>query len=125
MPTCRNCGADIDSSYRFCPMCATPQTDEAARRLELYVEKQATAGAADSTTLGRRVSYAVGFVSVVAGIATLTDVGGVFFVLAGLLVLPPVRTAVERRLDQQFGTVPAFGAAVALIALGSVLIALL
>lgn len=119
MPSCRNCGADLGDAYRFCPMCATPQTEEASRRLEAYVsgraERLANGGAGG---IAGRLRYAVGYVCVVAGLATLPSVAGVFFFLAGLLALPPVQTAVESRLGRRLGRRPAVAAA-GLVAAGA------
>lgn len=124
MAECRHCGAELQSPYRFCPMCATPQTDEARTRFRAYIQQQANefgaGGVADS--LEHRVRYAAGYVAVVAGLATLLDVAGLFFLLAGLAVLPPVQAIVEEQLDQPIGSKPTAGAAGALVLLGALVL---
>ena len=123
MPSCQNCGADLGESYRFCPMCATPQTDEARRRLNEFIDQRAQQRSGSDATgedaLRRRIRYAVGYVAVVAGLATLTSGPGVFFLLAGLFVLPPVQRVIESRLDRPLGTRPTAAAAAALVAAGA------
>lgn len=107
-------------------MCMTPQTDEAKKRLTEYVEQQASkgggggGGATDS--LQRRVRYAVGYVAIVAGLATLLQIAGVFFVLAGVAVLPPVQKVLEAQIDQPVGLKPTVGAAGALSVLGALVL---
>lgn len=123
MPSCQNCGADLGEPYRFCPMCATPQTDEARRRLNEFIDQRAQqqsgSGAAGEDDLGRRIRYAAGYVAVVAGLATLTSGPGVFFLLAGLFVLPPVQRVIESRLGRPLGTRPTAAGAAALVAAGA------
>ncbi len=122
MPSCRNCGTEVGQSYNFCPTCATPQTDEANRRLETYINeraKQRTGGGAGADDLRRRLQYAVGYVAIVAGLATLFTGAGLFFLLAGLVVLPPVRGAVESRLGRPLPERPTAAAAGALFVVGA------
>jgi hypothetical protein len=118
---CRNCGTEIGASYNFCPTCATPQTDEASRRLEEYIDSRARnrGGVGGKADLRRRLQYAVGYVAIVAGLTTLTAGAGLFFVLAGLVVLPPVRTLVESRLGRSLGDRPTAAAAGALAVAGA------
>lgn len=124
MPECRNCGASLDSSFRFCPMCMTPQTDKAKKRLRQYVQQRAgkSGGNAASDSLQRRIRYAVGYVAIVAGLATLLDIAGVFFLLAGVAVLPPIQRVIEAQLDQSIGLKPTVGAAGALSVLGALVL---
>lgn len=130
MPDCGNCGAALDDSYRFCPSCAKPQTDEARKRFNGYIEKAAERRLDESDTGGgsleTRLSYAVGYVSIVAGLATLLELAGVFFLVAGLLVLPPVRgqleELVDRKLDRTLDPRPVFGGVGGLILLGAVVL---
>lgn len=125
MAECRHCGASLQSPYRFCPMCATPQTDEARSRFRAYIQQQATtAGGGSGDSLEHRIRYAVGYVAVVAGLATLLDVAGFFFLLAGLAVLPPVQALVEDRIDQPLGVKPTAGAAGALVVVGALVLVL-
>ena len=123
MPSCDNCGADLGGSFRFCPGCATPQTDEARRRLNEYIDPRAkkySSSATGGNDLQRRFRYAIGYVAVVAGLTTLLSGSGVFFLLAGLLVLPPVQRTIETRLGRQLGTRPTAAGAAALIAVGTI-----
>lgn len=125
MAECRHCGAELQSPYRFCPMCATPQTDEARTRFRAYVQQQANnlgASGALPDSLEHRIRYAAGYVAVVAGLATLLDVAGFFFLLAGLAVLPPVQGVVEEQLDRPIGPKPTAGAAGALVVLGALVL---
>ena len=125
MPSCRNCGTEIEESYNFCPTCATPQNDEATRRLNEYIDDRAqkqgggSVGSTGPDDIQRRLQYAVGYVSIVAGLATLTAGAGLFFVLAGLVVLPPVQTIVETQLGRPFGNRPTAAAAGVLFAVGT------
>lgn len=125
MPSCRNCGAEIKESYNFCPTCATPQNDEATRRLNAYIDDRAqkqgggSAGSMGPEDFQHRLQYAVGYVAVVAGLATLTAGAGLFFLLAGLVVLPPVQTIIETRLGRPLGNRPTAAAAGALFVVGT------
>jgi hypothetical protein len=117
MPSCRNCGTALGASDNFCPNCATPQNDEASRRLAAYIEKRTAAGS--PADLRHRLQYAVGYLAVVVGFATLSAVSGLFFLLAGLFVLPPVQALLETRLGQPIGTRPTAAAAGALSVIGA------
>ena len=122
MPSCRNCGTEVGESHNFCPTCATPQTDEAEHRLEGYIDeraKQRTDGGSGGADLRRRVQYAVAYVAIVAGLATLSAGAGLFFLLAGLVVLPPVRTAIESQLGRPLPERPTAAAAGALVVVGT------
>ena len=121
MPSCRNCGTEVRDSHNFCPTCATPQNDEASRRLNEYIDKRARelGGGHGPDDLRRRLQYAVGYVAIVAGLTTLTAGSGIFFVLAGLVVLPPVRAAIESQVGRSFGDRPTAAAAAALFVVGA------
>ena len=121
MPSCRNCGTEIGESYNFCPTCATPQTDEANRRLDEYIDKRARKQRANtgSDDLRRRLQYAIGYIAIVAGLTTLTAGAGLFFLLAGLVLLPPVRGAVESQLGRPLGNRPTAVAAGTLFVVGT------
>ncbi len=121
MPSCRNCGTEIGESYNFCPTCATPQTDEANRRLDEYIDKRARKQRANtgSDDLRRRLQYAIGYIAIVAGLTTLTAGAGLFFLLAGLVLLPPVRGAVESQLGRPLGDRPTAVAAGTLFVVGT------
>jgi hypothetical protein len=127
MPPCRNCGTELAESVRFCPSCATPQNEEASRRLSQFIDKRAqqlvdsggsaTGGSTDD--LRHRVQYALGYFGVVVGLSTLSAGAGVFFVLAGLFVLPPVQTLIESRLGRPIGPRPTAAATAALFLVGT------
>jgi len=127
MPSCRNCGTDLGHSDNFCSNCATPQNDEASRRLSEYIDRRArqAGGGAEgglepgNSALRTRLQYALGYLGVVAGLATLTDVAGAFFLLAGIFVLPPVQTAIESRLGRPIGVRPTAAATAALFVAGA------
>lgn len=125
MPSCRNCGTEIGASYNFCPTCATPQTDEATRRLTEYIDERAKqrgggkTAVMDGDELRHRLRYAIGYVAIVAGLVTITAGAGLFFLLAGLVVLPPVQTVIESRLGRQFGDRPTAAAVGGLFAIGA------
>jgi hypothetical protein len=127
MPSCRNCGTDLGASVRFCPSCATPQTEEASRRLSQFIDERAqqlvdsggptNGGSTDD--LRRRVQYALGYLGVVAGLSTLSAGAGVFFMLAGLFVLPPVQALIESRFGRPIGPRPTAAATAALFVVGA------
>jgi hypothetical protein len=122
MPSCRNCGTGVKDSDNFCPTCATPQNDEASRRLNEYIDKRARGlggGGHGPDGLRRRLQYAVGYVALVAGLTTLTAGAGVFFLLAGLVVLPPVQSLAETQLGRPLGDRPTAAAAGALFVVGT------
>lgn len=121
MPSCRNCGTDLDQTDNFCPNCATPQNDEASRRLGEYIDRRARqiGGGSGDGALRNRLQYALGYLGVVAGLATLTDVAGAFFLVAGIFVLPPVQRAIESRLGRPIGVRPTVAATAALFVVGA------
>ncbi len=121
MPSCRNCGTEVRDSHNFCPTCATPQNDEASRRLNEYIDKRARSmgGGYGAGGLRHRLQYALGYVAIVAGLTTLTAGAGAFFILAGLVVLPPVRTAVETQFGRSLGDRPTAAAAAVLFVVGT------
>lgn len=128
MPSCRNCGTNVGASDNFCPHCATPQTDEADRRLSEFIDNRATQlgtggggsnGGIDGNDLRHRIQYAIGFFAIVVGLSTLTAGSGVFFLLAGVVVLPPVQDALESRLGKPIGPRPTAVAVTALSVLGA------
>lgn len=123
MPSCRNCGTDVGASHNFCPTCATPQNDEASQRLDEFIDQRARqqsgGNASVSGDLRSRVQYALGYVAIVAGLMTLTAGAGLFFLLAGLVVLPPIQTLIESQLGRQLGDRPTAAAAGALFVVGA------
>ena len=122
MPACRNCGAERDRSANFCARCGAPQNEAAYQKLEGYVERRVQERLEEkhddrNDDLELRISYALGFVGVVAGLA-LSGIGGGLIVLGGLLVLPPVRRLASRPLGRPLGLKPALAAFAAFIAAG-------
>jgi hypothetical protein len=100
MPECTNCGNQVEESDNFCSNCGEPQNATAQNRLDQKITKRANqqAGSSQSTSqrsqrdeIIERVSYAVGFIFVVSAISVLPSLGGVFTLLGGILLFPPVR----------------------------------
>lgn len=84
MPECTSCGSNVDEDADFCPSCGEPQRSDAKR--------QAILG---------RVSYAVGFVFIVAGVSVLPGkLGGIPIVLGGIQLFPPMRHLLGRALGR-------------------------
>ena len=100
MPECTNCGNQVEESDNFCSNCGEPQNATAQNRLDQKITKRANqqAGSSQSTSqrsqrdeIIERVSYAVGFIFVVSAISVPPSLGGVFTLLGGILLFPPVR----------------------------------
>jgi hypothetical protein len=84
MPECSDCGSEVNEEATFCPTCGEPQRSDAKRK----------------AILGR-ISYAVGFVFVVAGVSVLPDnPGGIPVVLGGIQLFPPMRHLLGRVLGR-------------------------
>ena len=122
MPSCRNCGTTVGGSDNFCSNCATPQNEEASRRLGEYIRHRAQRldhGGSGGDGIQRRLRYALGYLAIVAGLATLIAGPGLFFVLAGLFVLPATGELLESRLGRPLGPRPTAAAATALVVIGA------
>jgi len=99
MPECTNCGNQVEESDNFCSNCGEPQNATAQNRLDEKISKRATQQAGSTQTSQRsqrdelieRVSYAFGFIFVVSAISVLPSIGGVFTLLGGILLFPPIR----------------------------------
>ncbi|WP_253736332.1 zinc ribbon domain-containing protein [Halohasta salina] len=98
MPECTNCGSPVEESDNFCSNCGEPQNEQARNKLDRMIDKQAEKRASSGSTgmddreeLIARVSYALGFLFVVAGVSVLPNPGGVPVLLGGILLFPPVR----------------------------------
>jgi hypothetical protein len=104
MPECTNCGTQVGESDNYCSNCGKPQNPTAQNRLDQKIEKRAAqqasqeAGSSQSTShrsqreeLIERAGYAFGFIFVVSAVSVLPSPGGVFTLLGGLLLFPPVR----------------------------------
>lgn len=102
MPECSNCGSLIEASDNFCSNCGKPQNEAARERLTKTIEKRANEQASSSGSTSQRdelisrVGYALGFVFVLSGLSVLPSVAGVFFLLGGVLLFPPVRLLTAR-----------------------------
>ena len=80
MPTCNNCGTDVDDTATFCPNCGEPQDSDTKRKVIIG-----------------RVSYAVGFLIIVGGLSVLPDnLGGIPVVYGGIQLFPPSRQLLGR-----------------------------
>lgn len=97
MPECTNCGSPVDEPDNFCSNCGEPRNEKARTRLQQMVDEQTTQQSGDTAQMSdreeliARVSYAFGFVFVLAGISVLPNLGGIPIVLGGVLLFPPVR----------------------------------
>ena len=104
MPECTNCGTQVGESDNYCSNCGKPQNPTAQNRLDQKIEKRANqqatqqTGSSQSTNqrsqreeIIERAGYAFGFIFVVSAISVLPSIGGVFTLLGGILLFPPVR----------------------------------
>ena len=84
MPECDSCGHTVEGSAEYCPSCGAPQQSATQKR-----------------QLVARVSYAIGFLFLVAGVSVLPDnPGGVPVVLGGIQLFPPMRHLLGRVLGR-------------------------
>lgn len=106
MADCRECDSSIPDSANFCPSCGAPQNEDAARALEQYIRRQVDElpeSEADSdSVLADRIGYALGWLTVVGGLAIIPDPSSGFLVFGGIVALPPLR----RLLGQLLGFRP-------------------
>jgi len=119
MKDCRRCGSSIDDGAQFCPDCGAPQTDTARSELadlardELEPSQLPSGdGGGGTRLLGQvagdpdnvldRVAYAVGFVTLVLALGLLFDPAAVPLLLAGIVVLPPMRYLLARPFGRPF-----------------------
>lgn len=115
MGRCRKCDTALEESWEFCPICGTPQSEAARRKLARYVAQgrlpqasgrdgggSSETGGADRGRLVRRVNYALGYVTVVVGLTTLSAPAGWAFLLAGIALLPPTRRLLGRPFGRPF-----------------------
>lgn len=80
MPACDSCGTDVNEGATFCPNCGEPQDSDTRRKVIIG-----------------RVSYAIGFLLIVAGISLLPgNLGGVPIILGGIQLFPPSRQLLGR-----------------------------
>ena len=108
MPDCDACGLSLNGSVNFCPRCGSPQNEAAAQRLDNYVKQKAdqaagTDSAATGTPLADRVSYLVGYVTIVVALAVASDVRTALFLLGGIVILPPIGRLVGRLVGETIG----------------------
>ena len=116
MAECRSCDASIPADANFCPDCGAPQNERAARALESFLKRrirelppeeideirEGTTGG----TLWNRISYAVGWATIVAGLALLPAIASGFLLFGGLVALPPIRRAIGRTAGNTPGLRP-------------------
>lgn len=134
MPRCRKCNASIPEPANFCQRCGVPQSEEAMERFDTYAERRmrqleggdrstgSTSGDRGERPLLDRLSYALGWAGVVAGLAMLPNLGGALVFLGGIAVLPPIRRLIERILDRPIGAAPTVGTSMTLVAIGIALV---
>lgn len=116
MPECRSCEKPIEADANFCQHCGAPQNAEAAGALESYVKRQIRRlpeQELDEIREGERggelwdrISYAVGWATLVAGLAVLPAIASGFLLFGGLILLPPIRRAMGRTLGNTPGLRP-------------------
>lgn len=104
MPECTNCGTQVGESDNYCSNCGKPQNQTAQNRLDQKITKRANQQASQQTGSSQstnqrsqreeiieRAGYAFGFIFVLSAISVLPSLGGVFTLLGGILLFPPVR----------------------------------
>lgn len=121
MTDCRECGTTIPDSSNFCPSCGAPQNEAAARALAKYTkrrmeefseqqrgqERHTSRGrSADTAQFWNRVSYALAWIAIVAGLAIFPAAASGFVVFGGVVALPPVRRLLGRTLGDTPGIRP-------------------
>ena len=118
MAECRECSRTIPEGSNFCPQCGAPQNEEAARALKEFTEKRTRElpphelerilddGQASRAELLGRLSYVLGWVTVVVALALLPALASVLFLLAGIVILPPIRRLVGRAIGTTPGLAP-------------------
>jgi hypothetical protein len=117
MVECRECGKQMPEGSNFCPHCGAPQHERAAKALESYMKRRIrelsqqeleeirVGGTGDQ--LWSRVSYAVGWATIVVGLAMLPAIASGFVLFGGLITLPPIRRAIGRAVGGTPGVRPA------------------
>lgn len=116
MPECRSCEKSIQADANFCRHCGAPQNEEAAGALESYVKRQVQRLPEDELDeiregehggeLWNRISYAVGWATIVTGLAVLPEIASGFLLFGGVVTLPPIRRAMGRTLGNTPGLRP-------------------
>jgi hypothetical protein len=120
MTECRECERSIPESANFCPSCGAPQNEEAARALESFTKKRLAelspeereellaedGDTLDRSDLANRLSYAVGWLTIVVGLATLPSLASAFLLFAGIIILPPIRRLIGRVVGTEPDLVP-------------------
>ncbi|QAU13481.1 zinc ribbon domain-containing protein [Halorubrum sp. BOL3-1] len=115
MPSCPRCDAPTDDGDRYCAECGAPQTEDAAEELDEYVQRQAQqisggggsgeesggdassdgladmADLSDREQLWRRGCYVLGYGTTVVALTFVPAIGAFPLILAGIVILPPLR----------------------------------
>ncbi len=132
MAECRECDRSIPEGSNFCSQCGAPQNEKAARALESFTKRQVqqlpeaeletlVENATQSSSLNRRVSYAVGWITLVGALAMVPSIASVFVLLAGVIILPPVRRLFTRQVGRRLDPRAVVGLYVITVAIGSAL----
>ena len=134
MAECRECDRSIPEGSNFCSHCGAPQNEKAAEALESFTKRQAKqlpeAELAElfeegeqppSASLDRRVSYAVGWVTLVGALAMVPSLASVFLLVAGIIILPPLRRLFAKQVGQRLDKRAVVGFYIVAVAVGSAL----
>lgn len=118
MSECRECDRSIPEGANFCPECGAPQNEQAARALESFtkrrieelspeeLEELVDEDVTTQSKLADRLSYALGWATVVAGLAMLPSLASGFLLFGGIVILPPIRRLFERLAGEPPGVAP-------------------
>lgn len=128
MPECRRCSESVSETMNFCPHCGVPQNQQALEQFDEYAKRRIkqleaageikTSNYSSSVTLLDRISYVIGWLGIVGGLAFLPNIGAVLTLIGGLAVLPPLRRLIEHLLDRPIDARPIMGTSVLCILVG-------
>lgn len=137
MAECRECERQIPEDANFCSHCGAPQNEKAARALESFTKRRLEELPPDeletlldervssSSKLESRISYALGWITLVVGLAMIPSLATIPVVLGGIVVLPPVRRLVGETVGRSPGTRVVGGVYVLIVGIGAALFWLL
>lgn len=128
MESCTKCGKPLPEDANFCPHCGVPQHQAAFERFDTYARRylsdelsknssKRSTFRRDSTLLSR-LSYLTGWIGMVIGFSLLPNYSGIIVILGGILILPPIRSIIETRLNRRIGIAHTMGTSIGLIGLG-------